>query len=367
MENNQKKITTILIYSGIIFGLVWLVLFLSFNEQQAQNNIGGTDINQQLEEYPTVDYVYGANLKEIYSDPLNAIYVYVCPPNSEKKPDLMMAGGISIEKTYAKINNNAVQRIFIFDYLPDMQKFNNVQNTEDLINAIAQQKPIVGFNRIKQPRYNYYNQSFVYDKQNKKFIFYEGTSYTDWTADSALSGDLIIITDKEAGFWDYKKKTDNQVKTQKANNQTLENSPALQAQYKAEIEKTINIETAKAKKEIDKAYQEADNLYNNILATESYTADNYDKLESYCRAIDTPEFWIYVKLIDITKKYTDIGETPSTDFTPTLAEFIEPTLNKYKISNLNKLKELSIYSSQKNEEIESRLNGLRKTIYGDNQ
>lgn len=366
MENNQKKITTILIYSGLIFGLVWLVLFLSFNEQQAQNNIGGTDINQQLEKYPTVDYVYGANLKEIYSDPLNAIYVYVCPPNSGKKPDLMMAGGISIEKTYAKINNNAVQRIFIFDYLPDMQKFNNVQNTEDLINAIAQQKPIVGFNRIKQPRYNYYNQSFVYDKQNKKFIFYEGTSYTDWTADSALSGDLIIITDKETGFWDYKKKTDNQVKTQKANNQTLENSPALQAQYKAEIEKTINIETAKAKKEIDKIYQEADDLYNNIIMTNGYNMENLSTYQIYSHSCEGPVFDVYFKLMNITEKYTGKHKELQTGWYGALANYIEPIMKKYNVSNLNKLSELESYMAEKSNEIETRAKGLYKTMNGEN-
>lgn len=366
MQDNRKEIFK---YIGIF--LVAFIVYSVFSDfkylmQAIQTEYNKEEQTQQLDQYPTV-YSYGEHLKEIYTNPMFGIYVYLCTKDSKYKSDVNLFNGIYYEKPTAKVKGNTVQNIFIFDKFPDVDKFKNITEYETLLNAIIGQKPVMGFHRcyVKYLE-NYANQAYTYDKENQKYIFYYGAG-GNWEADSSSTKDFNVEQFDYTGQWGYKPKTNTQTSPQRTETATLENSPALQAQYKAEIEKTINIETAKAKKEIDNAYQEADNLYNNILATGGYTTENYDKLESYCGAIDTPEFWIYVKLIDITKKYVNIGETPSTDFTPTLAEFIEPTLNKYKISNLNKLKELSIYSSQKNKEIELRLNGMRKTIYGDNQ
>ncbi len=144
---------------------------------------------------------------------------------------------------------------------------------------------------------------------------------------------------------------------------TFDNSPELQAKYKAEIETLINNECAKCKKEIDVDYNNAIDLYSTIFNESDFSTENYTKFESYTRALETPVFWLYVKLIDTTKKYTDIGQTPATDFYPTLAEFIVPILKKYNISNLDKITELVNYMDVRYADIEEKCTTLRKIMY----
>lgn len=146
---------------------------------------------------------------------------------------------------------------------------------------------------------------------------------------------------------------------------TFENSSELQAQYKAEIEALINNECAKCKKEIDADYNNAINLYNTIFDESDFSTENYTQFESYTRAMESPVFWLYVKLIDTTKKYTDIGQTPATDFYPTLAEFIIPILKKYNISNLYKITELVNYMDVRYADIEEKCTTLRRIMYPD--
>lgn len=145
--------------------------------------------------------------------------------------------------------------------------------------------------------------------------------------------------------------------------QTLENSTQIQAQYRAEIEKTINIEVIKAKKEIDRDYEEANLLYTQIINNDDYTSENYDKYEAYTRALESPVFWLYVKLKDITEKYTGKKENLATDFYGTIANYIEPTMKKYGVSNLNKLTELEEHMAVRYNEIDTKAKGLWDMTY----
>lgn len=147
---------------------------------------------------------------------------------------------------------------------------------------------------------------------------------------------------------------------------TFENSPALQARYKAEVEKAINTETVKAKKEIDRVYNEADTFYTEILSSGAYTAENFDKLDMYENEIQTPNFNMYLKLINITAKHTGKREVLGTDYYGTLADYIVPIMQKYGVSNLDKLTETDIYMVNKANEIAKRAEGIRKIVYGVN-
>ena len=145
---------------------------------------------------------------------------------------------------------------------------------------------------------------------------------------------------------------------------TFENSPALQAKYRAEIEKTINTETAKAKKEINRIYNEADIAYTEILNQQIYTLESFDKMEMYHHSFETPMFNCYIKLIDVTEKYTQKHKELATGWYGTLADYIIPIMKSYNVSNLNKLTELESYMLMKADEVGERTEGIRKIVYG---
>lgn len=147
---------------------------------------------------------------------------------------------------------------------------------------------------------------------------------------------------------------------------TLETSPQLQAQYKVEIEKAINNGVIKTKKEIDKTYKEADEFYTNMISQENYSYENYEKYEGYSRILEGQVFGLYMELINITEKYTKHHEDLATDWYGKLAEYIEPTMKKYHVSNLNKLAELESDMAHKSNEIDIRAQGIFKMVYGNN-
>lgn len=148
--------------------------------------------------------------------------------------------------------------------------------------------------------------------------------------------------------------------------ETLETSLKLQAQYKTEIEKAINNGVIKAKKEIEQNYKEADELYLHIIDDEDYTEENYTKYESYTRAVESPIFWLYLDLIKITEKYTKQHKDLATGYYGTLADYVEPIMKKYHVSNLNKLTEIEADMAHKSNEIDIRAQGIYKMIYDNN-
>lgn len=149
--------------------------------------------------------------------------------------------------------------------------------------------------------------------------------------------------------------------------ETLQTSIQLQAQYKAEIEKAITNGVTKAKNKIDEQYKEADEFYTNMISQENYSSANYEKYESYGRAFESEVFWLYVDLINITEKYTKQHKDLATDYYGTLADYIEPIMKKYHVSNIHKLTELETDMAQKSNEIDIRAQGIYKMVYGTNQ
>lgn len=152
----------------------------------------------------------------------------------------------------------------------------------------------------------------------------------------------------------------------KKQTETLENSPQLQAKYKAEIEKAINNGVIKAKKEIDKNYKDSDELYLQIIEQEDYTDENYFKMEIYANSFEGSVFRLYSDLVSITEQYTKHHEDLATGWYGKLAEYIEPTMREYNVSNINKLTDLEKYMSTKYNEIDRRLKGLYKQTYENN-
>lgn len=367
IKNNKSTLSLIIsLFIIWIMGLMALPLIIPDDTLKTENK------TVNLEQYPTI-YSYGENLKEIYTNPIVGVYVYLCTKNSTNKSNVNLFNGIYYEKPTAKVNNNTVQNIFIFDTFPDLGKFKNISDYETLINIIIAQKPIMGFHRCFVKVLNeYYNQAFTYDKNTKQYIFYDG-AHGIWTAQSSSNKEFMVQDSSEytGGMWEYKEKSEDKVPnikqvTSQNNLSTLENSPQLQAQYKAEIEKTINIEAIKAKKEIDRIYNEADNIYRDILSLNVYNNETFDKYEVYSRLIEEPLFGVYIKLIEITKKYTNLKDIPATDFYGALANYIEPVMKNYHIANMSKLTELEKYMVTKSNEIETRLEGIRKAVYEKN-
>lgn len=356
----------------IIFVVACLGLFSNYYVT-IQTIINPSIENQiDLSKYPTV-YSYGENLKEIYSNPLLGIYIYLCNKDSVNKSNVNLLNGIYIEKPTAKVNGNTVQNIFIFDEFPHIEKLDNISDYKTLINTIIEQKPIMGFHRcyVKFIE-SYYNQAFTYEKDKDQYVFYDG-AVGNWRAKSRSNKKFLVQDSSEftGGMWEYKEKSDVKTSpinhnTSENNKTTIENSPQLQAQYKAEIEKAINNGVIKAKKEIDKTYKEADEFYTNMISQENYSYENYERYEGYSRILEGQVFGLYMDLINITEKYTKHHEGLATDWYGKLAEYIEPTMKKYHVSNLNKLTELESDMAHKSNEIDIRAQGIYKMVYGNN-
>ncbi len=126
-----------------------------------------------------------------------------------------------------------------------------------------------------------------------------------------------------------------------------------QLKYKVEIEKTIDIEVPKAKKEVDKIFNEAQNAYlkvvknpKNIDIYMNFADGQYDMI------IDSPRFYLYLKLVKITKKYIYIDEDSlATDFSGVVYDLLEPYFKANKI-DVHLLDELNIHLGQNYKQIE---------------
>lgn len=366
-KNNIYKLLVPIIYIIACVGL------FSNYYTAIQTIINPSFENQiDLSKYPSV-YSNGENLKEIYTKPIFGIYIYFLPHNSPNKYNINLVNGIYIEKPTAKVNGNTVQNIFVFDEFPDIEKLDNISDYKTLINTIIEQQPIIGFHRCYVKFYeNYYNQAFTFEKDKNQYIFYDG-ALGNWQAKSSSTKKFTVIDSSEytGGMWEYKEKS--QVLTPKTNKKSLQNdtvtlgnSPQLHAQYKAEIEKAINNGVIKAKKEMNKTYEEANKLYDDIIITDNYTHENYNQMDLYSREIETPVFYLYFDLINITEKYTKQHKDLATDYYGVLADYVEPIMKKYKVSNLNKLTELEAEMAQKSKEIDTRAKGIYNAIYGTN-
>lgn len=147
---------------------------------------------------------------------------------------------------------------------------------------------------------------------------------------------------------------------------TFENSPALQARYREEIEKVIDTETVKVKKEIDKIYNESDALYSQILSNNDFTIRSFEEYESYTMALEEPVFYMYVKLKNITEKHTRKHKELATGYYGAIADYVEPIMRKYGVSNINKVTEVETYMANKSQEVSTRAEGIRKIVYGVN-
>lgn len=366
-KNNMYKFLLPIIFVVACWGLfsIYYTTIQAISHTSEENQI-------DLSQYFSV-YSYGDNLKEIYTNPVFGIYIYLCPKNSENKKNVNLFNGIYIDKPTAKVNNNTVQNIFIFDKFPDTEKFENILDYRTLINTIIEQKPIMGFHRcyIKFHE-NYYNQAFTYEKDRNQYIFYDG-AFGNWQAKSSSNKEFTVQDTSEytGGMWDYKEKKENTSLPSNSDNMqnksiTFEDSPQLQAQYKAEIEKTINNGVIKAKKEIDKEYNEANNFYLSVIENDNYTEETFDKMESYTRGLVDSVFWLYVDLEKITEKYTNKKASLGTDCYWVIADYVEPIMKKYNVNNLNKLTILIEGLDEKYKELETRTEGIRKIIYGEN-
>lgn len=102
-------------------------------------------------------------------------------------------------------------------------------------------------------------------------------------------------------------------------------------QYKTEVESIINKEVPKAKQEVYKIYVEAQRNYINR---------NIDELNDAGSAIGSPEFHLYLKIINLTNTYVYIqNDIPATDYEGELYDFLYPYFvdNKIDLTKLNEL------------------------------
>lgn len=123
-------------------------------------------------------------------------------------------------------------------------------------------------------------------------------------------------------------------------------SKDIQQKYSNEINSIILSETIKKKNEANEVLQKAQGIYNAFLQNKNQMKLNNDYIIqlSECEMMaETPEFELYLQIIDATEKYADIeNEIPATDYAGALADFIFPYLKKNKVSHF---KDLLVFSS----------------------
>lgn len=120
-------------------------------------------------------------------------------------------------------------------------------------------------------------------------------------------------------------------------------------QYKTEVESIINKEVPKAKQEVYEIFSQAKKAYKNKSIEDLHTYDNF---------IDSPEFYLHKKIIDVTDKYVAIkSDVPATDFAGAYYDFLYPY---YKDNNidLTKMYELINLCAIKQKEIEQMIQSL---------
>lgn len=132
----------------------------------------------------------------------------------------------------------------------------------------------------------------------------------------------------------------------------------LNSQYKQDIETAIKKEIPIAKEEIDKIYIETEEIYKKALQDRKNIYDYIEQLSQYMEYIESPEFHLYGKLIDVTRKYTYISEDKTgTDWIGTLLDTLNPFIKANGI-NLDPIKDVSEYYTIKQKNIEIMLKDL---------
>ena len=127
----------------------------------------------------------------------------------------------------------------------------------------------------------------------------------------------------------------------------------LPRQYKIEIQKVIEDEAPKTKKEIDEIVEDVkinvEKYKNNPSSLSDLDIINLDlTAELY---IYSPLFNLYINLINITDKYSKEKSNLHTDYIGALIEYMQPYIEKNKIND-KKLIELSIYSNEQQKLVE---------------
>ena len=134
----------------------------------------------------------------------------------------------------------------------------------------------------------------------------------------------------------------------------------LPRQYKIEIQKVIEDEAPKTKKEIDEIVEEVkidvEKYKNN---PSSFTRDELIDLVSIPDDyIYSPLFHYYLKLVEITEKYTKKESDLATDFYIDLLEYVYPYLITNKI-DLKKINEVDDYTEYQSKIIKNYLKNVK--------
>ena len=130
-------------------------------------------------------------------------------------------------------------------------------------------------------------------------------------------------------------------------------------QYKYEIEQIINQEVPEAIKKVDRIYKKAKEAHK-IAKEQPGNLSLAENLYSCERIIGEPEFYLYIKLIDVTNKYVQIkDDIPPTGFAGTLYDFLYPYFKNNNI-NLTTLDKLVNYVGIKHTEIQKMCVDLQK-------
>ena len=134
----------------------------------------------------------------------------------------------------------------------------------------------------------------------------------------------------------------------------------LPRQYKIEIQKVIEDEAPKTKKEIDEIVEEVkidvEKYKNN---PSSFTRDELIDLVSIPDDyIYSPLFYYYLRLVEITEKYTKKESDLATDFYIDLLEYVYPYLITNKI-DLKKINEVDDYTEYQRKIIKNYLKNVK--------
>lgn len=134
----------------------------------------------------------------------------------------------------------------------------------------------------------------------------------------------------------------------------------LNSQYKEEIENAIIREVPIAQKEVDRIYNEALQIYQAAVSDKENRSNYVEQLSGYVDYIENPEFHLYGKLIDITRKYAYIPEYKTgTDWIGTLYAIITPYVRDNNL-NMHQVKVFEQYYIEKQAQIEKLLSELSK-------
>ena len=128
-----------------------------------------------------------------------------------------------------------------------------------------------------------------------------------------------------------------------------------QAQYKLEVEQYIDKQVLVAEKQIKKEVKIAEKIYKQYFHDKKGLLKKEEYLEKLNNCFTNANFYqsyIYIDLINITKKYADIESLiPATSFVQELDLFISPYLKQSNIKNINKINDLYNISSRADKKI----------------